>query len=96
MVGEGLGKTLGSPLITVQSSPPNGQRFASISVVILVIVGRNMFSIFTCTVFCTVGGRGGEGERIMSGVKVGGQGGTVTHQGRLYFFEAQITRQSLT
>ena len=53
----------------------NGQRFASISVIISVIVGRNVFSIFTCVVFRTVGGRGGEGERVMSGVMVGGQGG---------------------
>ena len=70
----------------------NGQRFASISVVILVVVSSNMFSIFTCAVFRTVGGRGGEEERVMSGVMVGGQGGTLTHQARPYFFEAQITR----
>ena len=70
----------------------NGQQFTSISVVLLVIVGSNMFSIFTCASFRTVGGRGGEGERVMSGVMVGGQGGTLTHQARPYFFEAQITR----
>ena len=34
-----------------------------------------MFSIFTCAVFHTVGGRGGEGERVMSGVMVGDRGG---------------------
>ena len=45
----------------------NGQRFESISVVILVVVGSNIFSIFTCASFRTVGGKGGKSRVLWWG-----------------------------
>ena len=83
--GERLGKYIRQPPHNSTKFPSyvinNGQRFTSISVVILVIVGSNMFSIFTCASFRTVGGKGGEGERVMSGVMAGGTGGDTDTSG---------------
>ena len=70
----------------------NGQRFASISVIILVIVGRNQYFYLYSVLYSWWKRRRGGKSHV--GCYGGGTGGrTVTHQGRLYFFEAQITRQ---
>ena len=89
---DGGGRPLVNLLITVQSFPSyminNEQRFASISVIILVIVGRNQyFHLYSVSYSWWKRRRGGKSHVGCYGGGTGG--GTVTHQGRLYFFEAQ-------